>query len=100
MKNRPWLIAVVFTMATSTADALADLPLPLHVGQLGDPSTFSFDGVQSWAIDDLVAALEDDIVFQVAARPESHFPKLLVTVAERLMLGYQHTGFLHAKVSA
>jgi hypothetical protein len=84
----------------STSSVLAADAPRLYVGELGQPATFRFEGVSAFRSEELVAALEEDIAFQVAARSEAYFPKLLETIVQRLTLGYSNSGFPRAIVAA
>ena len=73
---------------------------PLQVEDRGQPGKLRFEGLAAFTSEQLADALESDVEFLLAGEPRAGFASMLRTLEERLVRGYQHAGFAHAKVSA
>jgi hypothetical protein len=71
-----------------------------EVGGLGRSSNLDFEGNASFPDTVLRRALTRDIDYVLASHSAEPLDQLLVMIAERLRLGYRHSGFPEAKATA
>jgi hypothetical protein len=69
------------------------------VGQLGDPASIRFVGLEQLTAKQLRNDLSTDLDYQAAARPSSPLPNLLSVLETRLLAGLRHSGFMDATVA-
>lgn len=70
------------------------------VGQLGDPTSIQFVGLERLTAKELRSELSTDLDYQAAARPSSPLTNLLSVLEARLIAGLRHSGFMNATVTA
>jgi hypothetical protein len=80
--------------------ALAAEPETDRNDSLRDPHKMVFDGAKSFSTKQIVAALNIDLKFQIAARLQQRLGEFLTVVEDRLRAGYASFGFPNTKVQA
>ena len=94
-------VAVLLPMAAlllMAAGRVPDTEEPGVVGDLGEPSYFIFRGAATFSPEALAGALQSNVEFLLASRPQAPFGKFLGTLQQLMLRGYQHSGFADAQV--
>jgi hypothetical protein len=94
-------VTVLLPMAAlllMAAGRVPDTEEPGVVGDLGEPTYFIFRGAATFSPEALAGALQSNVEFLLASRPEAPFGKFLSTLQQLMLRGYQHSGFADAKV--
>lgn len=73
------------------AEAITDAP-PLRVDLRGDPAAIEFQGVTSFAVENIRKALAGDMAYQAAARPSADLQTFLDVLKNRVEEGYGRAG--------
>ncbi len=94
------LVSALMVLVLSAADpepGVIDVPA---VKNLGDPKLFVFEGVTSYAPETIRHALNSDLEFLKASRPEQPLSEFLKIIEQGLRTGYRRCGFANARIEA
>lgn len=87
-------------VSEETAGTAEEKDTGRDVGGLGRSNRIVFEGNTSFRSEVLRAALTRDVAYVLASHPSERLDRFLPVISERLRLGYRHSGFPDAKVSA
>jgi hypothetical protein len=97
IRNAAVLLPIAALLLTA-AGRVPDIEEPGVVGDLGEPSYFIFRGAATFSPEALAGALESNVKFLLASRPQAPFGKFLSTLQQLMLRGYRHSGFADARI--